>query len=244
MKTKTMICRLTSIFILSLLFTTSVFADQAPDRSRKSSGKISNRSAGLSAEIAPSSIIRISTLIKELNKKQKNSKLNPKESDLLFLLHFSQEIGAVKTITFYGVLKRQYISQVRNQTIIQSFEKEVSKKNKTLSKKETLNIVKNKDRIKRIFGAKSFSWGWILSQLNEHKSAKIILSELFSTDYDRLMAQSMAHFGMSRSPLERINRTFNTLYPLCDTEDKKVLTEKLRKVKVHLSNLPQSNIRT
>lgn len=247
--------RMFFIIIFVLTFTASANAEQAikPSQRKDQSADMMIRkrsSSGMakSEEMAPAIFHDIKNLITSLKNKQKNNTLTNKELELLFLMQFAIEVGEVKTVRTYGHRSNslaQVIDKIQNHTIIQSFEKEISKKSKrTISTSDALKIKQNRSRLEKIFGAKSFSWAWILNQIKEQVSSKKILRDLFLEEYKRAMGQQWVSFGSGFGPLEKADNILKILLPLCDTEEQKSLNEKFRKIKVHISNLPQSNIRT
>jgi hypothetical protein len=248
MKTRVIYDRLIPILILILICSRFAAADSKGKTARSSDMMMGARAKMKS--IAPYPKFEIAKLINEIKNKQKKTELNRKELELLFLMQFAQEIGHVKTVSMRGpqtLPTSQLINQLNSHMIISSFENEItqhSKNKKKLSQSDSVKIKQNLSRLEAIFGAESFSWAWILCQINEQESAKKILSNLFNMEYDRTMQKKMAHFGMGRNPLAESEKIYKALYPLSDSKKQIILDKKMRKIKVHLSNLPQSNIRT
>lgn len=97
--------------------------------------------------------------------------------------------------------------------------------------------------LNKFFGEKSFGYAWVLNTLGERSAAKALLHEVFENSVISAMKQRQVTRSFE-SPSSRIETTYEALTTLSSPEELKEYEEKLKKVKIHLSNLPDSGILT
>jgi hypothetical protein len=169
-------------------------------------------------------------------------------SDDSFILDILYKTAKFKTIRLEGEEEdpiSKLVSNLSNYHIRGEFLKFIYKSStwQSMGTVESSDLItKNKDRIKTYFGSKSYTWAWFLAQLGSADESLKILNKVFKEDSRKVMNFKRAIYGKGRNPLRDIRYTYETL--LLVTKDKEALKEKMRVIKTHISNLPQSHIKT
>lgn len=105
-------------------------------------------------------------------------------------------------------------------------------------------ISKNPKLLKKALSAESYEWATVLILLGDQVAAKNILKDIFSKEYERVMSLKKAIYGLGGSPMRDAEQIHKTLSSITNGSEQTELNEKLRKMKIHISQLPQFNIKT
>lgn len=87
-------------------------------------------------------------------------------------------------------------------------------------------------------------WPWLQLQLGQKTEAKAALAALYGKEFDSVMLLTQAVSGLGHTPLTEASYLHALLRPLATPAEAVGLDDKLQKMKVHVSNLPQAAIST
>lgn len=106
------------------------------------------------------------------------------------------------------------------------------------------SLKKWRPHLKESFGTDSYSWAWVLFQESDTANSKKILQTLFNTEHEKVMKLKTARYGFGGTPLSELTKIQNTLLLLSSEEEKPEIEKKVKEAKVHISNIPSSQILT
>jgi hypothetical protein len=93
-------------------------------------------------------------------------------------------------------------------------------------------------------GTESDVWPWFENAAGEKDKALKDLRAFFDAENDRVMKLTQAVSGLGKTPLSEAEFLYGALETLLPAAELKAYTEKLEKMKVHVSSLPQMHIMT
>ena len=106
-------------------------------------------------------------------------------------------------------------------------------------------LKKNRKLLESYLSASSpYAWAWVRSMLGEKEEAKESLERLFTAEYEKVMRLDKAVNAFGHTPLTEAELYYQALKPQAHGAEARELEDKLQKMKVHVSNLPQSAILT
>lgn len=114
---------------------------------------------------------------------------------------------------------------------------------KALSKKAVEKLKAEKASIQELFGAKSYGYAWVQKMTGDTTGAKSTLNGVFEERVEATLSSK----AISRSfdnPLAILDRIHQALSPMGTPEEQKGYDQQLQRVKIHISNLPDSGIVT
>lgn len=198
------------------------------------------------AEMAPMRAVpmsKISALMSESNGAKKLDKASMKA-----LIEVADSCFDVKSLDVVDVgSERKSLSNVSDRSIkyrILSEIRERSDWGKSVSEKGLVAIKKNRAILEKQYSDKPAIWAWFLNQLGEKEAAKKIILEANEKEFTKVMALQEAVTGMGSTPLseaEYLQAAGNIL----GTESEKAEMEaKMKKMKLHVSSLPQVQVMT
>ena len=103
---------------------------------------------------------------------------------------------------------------------------------------------KNRGGLKEAFGEKSYLWAWTQFQLKDPVGARATLAALYTAEFERVMSLKEApRYRHDPRPLDEAEAISRVLAPLSSAAEAEELSARMRKMKVHVSNLPQSQVK-
>ncbi|MBA2404458.1 MAG: hypothetical protein H0V66_06790 [Bdellovibrionales bacterium] len=108
---------------------------------------------------------------------------------------------------------------------------------------ESLSIInQHSDLLTETMGANSYGQAWFLKQRGQTIAANKMLQDLFQNKYTAIMQMRMQPF--MQAPLSEIQFLRDALGSVNSPQEMQAVDSQLQKVKIHVSNLPPSNIQT
>lgn len=151
------------------------------------------------------------------------------------------EVLEVKTISSHGSSPQEVQSHDFAQAIREAL-KNLSNWEKKLTPQEIVVVDASQDTIKRHFTDQGIEWAWVLKQMGQAGESKSVLVKLFETKASELMGSRF--LTRSEKQLSTLTMIDRVLTPQSSPEENKARTQKLQKVKTHISNLPDVTIMT
>lgn len=136
---------------------------------------------------------------------------------------------------------------VVEQNIVWAIERVITSKpwTQVTNKITKAKIAKWRTKLESKFGKKSFQWAWVLFQLEEKENLKQTLQQAYATEFDNVMKMTEVVIGFDDDPpLFLVQAIRTNLDPLSSDAEKKSMDEKMKKMKVHVANLPESHVVT
>lgn len=193
--------------------------------------------------------VRISSAatIAYYQKQQSQKKLNPEESEIFSLVQIAKQVFAITDFTIYGGARSEE-DKARNvslSVVAQSIQSAINLRdwNHALSKADSEKVAKLRDLIKKELGENSLAMAWLIYQGGDKDAAKKILNNGFTKSYEETMKLKRIYGGGSNLMYD--GESFSkALTPLSTEQENKSRTEKLQKMRTHLSNLPDMQMMT
>ncbi len=188
----------------------------------------------------------VSEVISFYTKKQNTEKLSENETNILKLSLLAQDVFEVKDFKIPAYLKAEKekaITLNHVTTVIQQAIEKKSNWDEPLSNSNLEKIKDNRDLLKNTLHESSYSWAWISYQMGQKQEAKKILAEKFETAYAHVM--KLKHvFSHHTSPMAEGERLAKALAPLSTDDENKTREDQLKKMRTHISTLPDVQIMT
>lgn len=192
--------------------------------------------------------VPLSNFIKHIESLEKTRTLTPQEQELKMLSGVAVNVVNADTVKVSGRADEpECFARIRIEGLIESIRDRINSKvdwKPSLSKDAFELVAKNRVNLEKIFASDSYSWAWFQTQVGEQEAAKKTLSALYMKEFLRVMALKRAVFGMGPGPMGDVEFIYKALEPMASVEEKLSMNEKMKKMKIHVSNLPQSHIVT
>ena len=193
-------------------------------------------------KMAPPSRFDTTKLISELVQTQQTRQLNTDETNKLFLLKFLNEVLELEKFSVY------IRKPIQPMHIVNELEKMIYYKGawtKELTTIQMTRLESDKASLRKLLGDDSISWAWVQNKTGETKYSKDIIKRLFEEQFKKTMALKIAHYGLSGpGPMGYSVQYLEFLLELSSEKEKAAVKEKLRRMKLHISKIPQSRIVT
>lgn len=222
-------------FIIMALFTTFCSADMAV----------------MAKMAAPLSVTAIET-IHYFKTLQKTRKLTADERDLLNLTEVARDVFGVSDIYLlsYGRDKNgtaeTKVNAVGAADVIRGIQSAVEGKtiwNQGLSKVDLGKVKLLENQIKNVSGENSYTWAWWVYQKGEKDLSKSILTKSFDQSYKETMALTRL-VGKNSNYLQKAEAASKALIPMSSQNENKQNEQKLQKMRLHISDIPDLQIMT
>lgn len=189
---------------------------------------------------------QVSEVISFYTKKQNTEKLSDNEANILKLSLLAQDVFEVKDFKIPAHLKtdkEKAITLNHVTTVIQQAIEKKSNWDEPLSNSNLEKIKDSSELLKKILNESSYSWAWISYQMGQKQEAKKILIEKFETTYAQVM--KLKHVLSHRSsPMAEGERLAKTLKPMSTDDENNAREDHLKKMRTHISTLPDVQIMT
>lgn len=136
---------------------------------------------------------------------------------------------------------------VVEQTLVWAIEKNIREKSWTpiTNSKAKALIATWRPRLAAKFGESSYYFAWVLFQLDEKDALKKTLQNLYAAEFDKVMKLKGIVIGLGdRPPLFFVQSIRAHIDPLSTDVEKKDMDDKMKKMKLHVSKLPESHVVT
>lgn len=179
-------------------------------------------------------------------KKQRTQKLNENEVNILKLSELAQDVFDIKNFMIAEHLKNEKEKAITTAYIANAIQQAIEKKSSwddALSGSKLELVKANSDLLKTSLNESSYSWAWISYQTGQKEEAKKILASKFETAYETVMKLQHVYSHRS-SPMEEAERLAKPLKFLSTDDENKTREAKLKKMRTHVSTLPDMQIMT
>lgn len=202
-------------------------------------------SAPAFAKMAAMRQVPAESVVKYLENQKKTRALGPLEKNTLELAKLGRELGA-KISRPYTENEAQDLPNIGAAEVAASLHGAIPADWAQSPSPKALKLLrKNRKLLESYLGARSgYDWAWVQYELGEKEPAKQSLRNLFDLEYAKVMKMEKAVSVFGRTPLTDAELYYQALKPMSSADDAKELDDKLQKMKVHLSNIPQSRIMT
>lgn len=200
------------------------------------------------APMQPEQASPVSETVRFYTKKQRTKKLNLTEADILKLSLLAQEVFEINSFFVPENLstEKTRVEAITSNYIAGLIQKSIEKKSdwdEPLSKANLEKLKQNSELLKKTLSDSSYAWAWINYQTGLKKEAKTILVAKFEAVYNHVM-QIQAVYSHESSPLSESERIFKILKPMSDEDENKSREDQLKKMRTHISGLPDIQIMT
>lgn len=210
------------IISFMLAVSTVCFADMAMNQSGVSAKM---------ASLAPPMVYKLNVLKSNLHAKRTLSETEKKIQDLLSLA----DLLKMTEISSYSRTPESTDLNAMTTAIRYQIQKDPKWANKVSVDKL------NADSLKASLGEKSYAWAWILKQKGDTIGSKKILTELFKEGSEGIMNLTSLH---DDSSLQDMMNVQEALAPMSTKAEGEAMDAKMQKMKIHISNLPDSRMMT
>jgi hypothetical protein len=171
-------------------------------------------------------------------------------SNLHFMLRLGRDLDILNSFSMRGSKEDTLSKILKNLDAYKvqiSFEKQLDQKRLWIGKtsKEHLTLIRdNRKKIDLLFGTTTYAAAWFQKKMGQIDISKKTLMALFETSYKKIEKLDNVVYGFGESPLFAITKVYNTLIWVSTEKEQAALKTRFRKLKVHISNLPQTHIHT
>lgn len=197
---------------------------------------------------APQKAVPITETIHFYTKKKSTTQLSPNEANILKLSLLAQDAFGIKEFSIPVALstEKERVEAVTDRSIVNLIEQVVQQKSnwdEPISKSNLEKLKQNSELIKNTFNESSYAWAWVSYQNGLKKEAKNILAVKFEKNYTEVM-QLKEIYAHQSSPLSEGENLIKVLNPMSTETEKKSREEQLKKMRTHISGLPDLQIMT
>jgi hypothetical protein len=179
-----------------------------------------------------------------LEKQKKSRALGALEAQALALAQLGRELGA-EIPRPYTESEEESLPLLGPADVAASFHSSIPADWNSPSPKALKLMRKNRKLLESYLGSRSpYDWAWVRYELGEKKEAKAALNELFGAEFEKTMKLEKSVNAFGHGPLTDAERFLVALKPMSSKEEAAELDARMQKMKVHVSNLPQSTILT
>jgi len=199
------------------------------------------------AKMAAPELISSSITVNYFEKQQKQRKLSVEESEILSLTLIARDVFANKDFAVYGggPTEESRVQSIGLLTVANSIQDSIQLRewNQPLSNSDLNKIKKQSALLKKALGEDSFAVAWLTYQAGDKAEAKNILNRGFTKSYEETMKVQHIYRGRPGS-LQNGESFSKALMPMSNDEENKSRAEKLKKMQMHISSLPDMQMMT
>ena len=198
------------------------------------------------AAMVPKRVVSLQQVAEYWKHQFVNARLSEDQARVALLARVAVDTEAAESVQIdYTGSEIDGIKAVDTGAVVSAMEAGLSHKEWTsLPSRRRGRIKKNRVALKEALGEKSYLWAWCEFQLGERAAAKAILLPLYAAEADRVMQLKTADYVFGATPLDSAERYLSALRALSEPAEISGYEEQLRKMKAHLSNLPQTRVMT
>lgn len=174
---------------------------------------------------------------------QKKQKLTSEESNIFQFVLVARDIFKIDAFLIEGHHSRDGREKALNvrsiALAIQSSLKQNKNWDETIAAADLVKIKSVEELIKTSLGANSFAVAWLNYKNGNKAEAKIILNRGFDDAYDNAMKMEYIGFSSEANPIQDGEYFSKALTPMSTEAENKSRADRLQKMQVRASNLPQ-----
>lgn len=195
----------------------------------------------------PVQSVSVSKPINYFTKRLQTKKTSPGDAEALKLSKVAQDVFEIKEFTVPANLKteKEKMAAVTPEYVTEQIKYSIEKKSwdEPVSSAKIEKIKADSSLLKKYLGETSYSASWINYQIGQKDEAKKNLSAMFEASYTEVMNLKETHNSYV-SPLVESERIIRILKPLSTEKENKAREEQMKKMKTHVSTLPDISIMT
>ena len=201
------------------------------------------------AKMAAPITIHAADTISFYKAQEKNRKLTPDEADKLNLALFAHDVFGV-TDFFASAYESNQADKARSvslNSIARSIEIAIEQKSSWDKSKEAVDPLKMKQAgniIKKALGKDSYGGAWFSYQNGEKVEAKAILTRSFETSFTEIMKLTELTGFKHSNPLQNAEAISKALMPMSSEDEKNLRESQMKKMRTHISGLPNLQMMT
>ena len=196
----------------------------------------------LAKSVASSATTTANEIQTYYKKVQKQRQLTTDESNVVQLVTVAKDVFKIQTLIVdrhYGETEKE--KSLKLHSVAKSIESTFKQKNTwdvTFSEADRTKIKSVEELIKKSLGANSYAAAWLTYQDGKKDEAKAILNRGFDSAYENAMKTEYLGFD-DANPMNEAEDFSIALTRISTASEKKPREERLRKMRVRASNLPQ-----
>lgn len=174
--------------------------------------------------------------------KAKGKKISAEEQQTLKLAQFAHDALGMKSIQHFNAREP---AKMDASTMKTSLERAIMNRDwdTPIKAEHKAYLTGHSAELVELFGEESYAWAWTRAQLGEQDLAKVILMKRFKSEHERVMKMTSAFRGYTQ-PLSEAEAIEKALMKKATPVQKTDIENRMREMKSHLSNLPDSGIVT
>ncbi len=201
------------------------------------------------AKMAAPMSVSASDTVSFYKSQQKTKKLSSEDSKKLNLALFARDFFDISEffISGYGTTTEEKIKAVSLNSIARSIEMAIQQKSSWDNQKTASDLSKMKqagELVKKALGKDSYVVAWFSYQNGDKGEAKSILSRAFDNSYNEVMKLKELTGFRNENPLQQAELTSKALIPMATDPENKSRELQMKKMRTHLSGLPNMQIMT
>ena len=194
--------------------------------------------ASSSAEMVATQDMPVDAIIKVLNREAKTEQ----QRQVLSLTKFAANALAIKKVE---TIQGQTPEQVNVSAVREAIRRAIYARawDQKIAPQEVAYLSQNRDFLITTFGAETYPWVWMSHQIGESAQIKDQLLARYEAEFKRVMRMVEQPF-FGGSPIIEAEAILAALKTQITHEQKSEIENKMRQMKAHVSQLPDSGIVT
>ena len=194
--------------------------------------------ASSSAEMVATQDMPVDAIIKVLNREAKTEQ----QRQVLSLTKFAANALAIKKVE---TIQGQTPEQVNVSAVREAIRRAIYARawDQKIAPQEVAYLSQNRDFLKTTFGAETNTWVWMSHQIGESAQIKDQLLARYEAEFKRVMRMVEQPF-FGGSPIIEAEAILAALKTQITPEQKSEIENKMRQMKAHVSQIPDSGIVT
>ncbi len=201
------------------------------------------------AKMAAPVTVSASETVSYYKSQQKNKKLSLGDSEILNLALFARDYFGISEFFVAGSESstEEKVKEVSLNSIARSIEIAIQQKPTWDNQKgagDTSKVIQAGMLVKKALGKDSYAGAWFSYQAGDKSEAKSILSRAFENSYSEIMKLKELTGFKHENPLQLAEATAKALIPMSPELENKSREAKMKKMRTHLSGLPNLQMMT
>jgi hypothetical protein len=201
------------------------------------------------AKMQATQMISANAVTRHYKAEMAKGKLPADEAERMKLANIAEEVFEVKefAVSGYHSTDVEQVKSVYLKNIANSIQQAIQKKTNWddgLTKSKMITLKNEETLLKKSLGEKSLGWAWYLYQKGSKKEAQLVLSGEFERTYADTMKLTEITGFKDSTPSWEAESIHKALIPLSPETENKSREEKVQKMRLHISNLPNMRMMT
>lgn len=201
------------------------------------------------AKMQATQMISANAVSRHYKSEMAKGKLASDKLETMKLAKIAEEVFEVKEFAVSGYFdtEAEQVKAVYLKNISNSIQQAIQKKTNwddALAQSKMVTLKKQEALLKKNLGEKSLGWAWYLYQIDKKKEAQMVLSGEFERAYADTMKLTEITGFKGSTPSWEAESIHKALIPLSSETENKSRDEKVQKMRLHISNLPNMQMMT